>query len=337
MRTRTGVALLLIGAIVLGGGWYFGPGQLPGSAQTVASGHLMFPNLAARLQDAASVQVLHQGKTLDIRRYGDNWGLADRGGYPVQAEKLRAMLTALTELRLVEPRTTQTSAYARLGVQDPNAPDSTANLLRVLDRTGKPIAELIVGHRRVLTAGNVPDEVFVRRPEDAQSWLAEGSLTVDADPQLWLQRDIMNIDHGRITRVSVQRDGTTLVFDSKNGKLAMTAPADHAKLDDYKLEELARGLEQLICEDVEPGGVPSSGEIGQSVFTVGDGMAVTTRLYQDGKNVLARFDVTGDDTLEKRISKWTYRISTWKETTLVPRLSDLEAKPDDKPASSVTQ
>ena len=32
-------------------------------------------------------------------------------------------------------------------------------------------------------------------PDDNQSWLAEGSLQVDADPQHWLDRDIMNIDH----------------------------------------------------------------------------------------------------------------------------------------------
>ena len=45
------------------------------------------------------------------------------------------------------------------------------------------------------TQGNVPEEIYVRRPDDNQSWLAEGSLQADADPQLWLDRDIMNIGH----------------------------------------------------------------------------------------------------------------------------------------------
>ncbi len=173
MRPRTGLSLLLAGAIVLAGGWYFGPAQEPGAAQSVEAGRLMFPGLANRLQDAAEVDIAHQGKTLVIRRHGDVWGLADRGGYPVEAEKLRGMLTALTELRLVEPRTADPAAYAKLGLQDPNAPDSTADLLRVLDAAGKPIAELIVGHRRVLTAGNVPGR-GVRPPPRRSAGLAGG-------------------------------------------------------------------------------------------------------------------------------------------------------------------
>ena len=108
------------------------------------------------------------------------------------------MLTALTELRLMEPRTSDPTQFSRLGVEDPSAPDSNSNLLRVLDSGKKLIVELIVGHRRVRTQGNVPEEVYVRRPGENQTWLAEGSLQVDADPQLWLDRDIMNIDHSRI-------------------------------------------------------------------------------------------------------------------------------------------
>ncbi len=337
MRPRTGIALLLAGAVVLAGGWYLGPAQTQPAAQTIQPGAMMFPNLAARLQGAAEIDVAHQGKTLVIRRKGDVWGLADRGGYPVQAEKLRAMLTALTELRLVEPRTADPADYDRLGVGDPNAPNSTADLLRVLDASGKPIAALIVGHRRVLTEGDVPDEVFVRRPDEAQSWLAEGSLEVDADPQQWLLRDIMNIDHTRLAHVSVQRGGVTLDFAGAKGKLAMTAPANHPALDDFKLDEVASGLESLTCEDVVPGPAPAQAEIGQSVFTTTDGLAVTTQLYQSGKDVLARFEVAGNTPeakqLSGRVGGWTYRLGSWKEAALVPALTDL-AKPEDKSAPS---
>jgi hypothetical protein len=318
--------------VVLAGGWYLGPAQTQPAAQTVSPGTLMFPDLAARLQNAAEIDVTHHNKTLVIQRKGNVWGLADRGGYPVQAEKLRSMLTALTELRLVEPRTADPAQYAQLGVGDPNAPNSTADLLRVLDASGKPIVALIVGHRRVLTEGDVPDEVFVRRPNEAQSWLAEGSLEVDADPGQWLVLDIMNIDHQRLKHVSVQRGGTTLAFDAANGKLTMTEPASHPPLDDFKVDELAEGLESLTCEDVVPGPAPQQNEIGQSVFTTSDGMTITTRLYASDKHILARFDVAGTSPeakqLNARIGGWTYRLASWKEAALVPALTDLQKSPE---------
>ena len=61
----------------------------------------------------------------------------------------------------------------------------SADLLRVVtDAAGKPILAVIVGHRRVRSQANVPEDVYVRRPNDNQSWLAEGSVQVDADPAL---------------------------------------------------------------------------------------------------------------------------------------------------------
>ena len=105
----------------------------------------------------------------------------------------------------MEPRTTDPAQFSRLGRGRPERQAGTANLLRVLDAAGKPIVALIVGHRRVRTQGNVPEEVYVRRPDENQTWLAEGSLQADADPQLWLDRDIMNIGHDRIAGVAVTR------------------------------------------------------------------------------------------------------------------------------------
>ncbi len=344
MRPRSGLSLLLAGAIVLAAGWYFGPAQLPGAAQSVYAGTLMFPDLAQKLQSAAEVDIMHQGKTTVIRKQGAVWGLADRGGYPVEQEKLRAMLTALTELRLVEPRTSDPAQFTRLGLGNPDQKDATSDLLRVLGPDGKPIAALIVGHRRVLTEGNVPDEVFVRRPGETQTWLAQGSLTVDADPALWLQRDILNIDHAKIAQVTVQRDGTTLVFDAKNGKLALTQPKDHQALDSYKLDDLARGLELLTCDDVQPGPAPTGGAIGQSVFTTTDGMTVTVQLYHSGKDLLARFAVAGDAPakteaagLQARVAGWNYKLGAWKEAALVPSLAELASAPNTSPTAGATQ
>ncbi len=59
-------------------------------------------------------------------KHGDTWGLEDRGGYRVQPSKLRGMLTALTELRLVEPRTADPSQFSRLGLEDPNGTTGTS-------------------------------------------------------------------------------------------------------------------------------------------------------------------------------------------------------------------
>jgi len=347
MKPRTLLALVVVGVIAVVGGWYFGTAEKPGEQQTFNAGRLMFPDLAPRLQDAARIEITHQDKTMTLARKGDVWGLADRGGYPVQASKLRGMLTALTELRLVEPRTTDPAEFSRLGLEDPNGKTATSSLLRVLDASGKPIVAVIVGHRRVRTQGNVPEQVYVRRPDDNQTWLAEGSLQADADPQQWLDRDIMNIDHARIATVSVTRGDETLNFARDGEKLALRSPSDHPPLDDYKLDDIDRALELLTFQDVQPDKDPVGDKIGQSVYTTDNGLVVTATVFKGDKDIWARFAAApapghdpGDkskdeaDKLSARLTGWTYQLGSWKQKALVPSMDDLKSPPPEKPAAS---
>jgi hypothetical protein len=340
MSSRTLIALLIAGVLAIAGGWYFGIATIPIEQRSVDAGKLMFPDLAPKLKDATKIEVIHQGKPTTIALVNGQWGLTDRGGYQVQETKLRGMLTALTELRLVEPRTSDPAEFSRLGVEDPDAPGSNSNLLRILDAAGKPMVAVIVGHRRVRTQGNVPDQVYVRRPGDNQAWLAEGGLEVDSDPQLWLDRDIMNIDHSRIAKVVATHGAQTLQFVRNGDKLALTEPADHPKLDDYKLDDVDRALELLTFQEVKPAADAVGDEAGHAVFTTTDGLAVTATVFHAGKDLWARFAVTGADKtkaeadrLAARLTGWTYQIGSWKEKALVPTLDDLKAAPE-KPAAT---
>jgi Domain of unknown function (DUF4340) len=361
MRPRTLLALVVVGALAVAGGWYFGTAEKPAGERTYSAGRLMFPDLAPRLQEAARIEITHQDKTTTLARNGDAWGLADRGGYAVQAAKLRGMLTALTELRLVEPRTTDPAQFGRLGLEDPNGKAGTSNLLRVLDASGKPIVALIVGHRRVRTQGNVPEQVYVRRPDDNQTWLAEGSLQVDADPQQWLDRDIMNIDHARIATVAVTHGDEALEFARDGAKLVLRSPAEHPPLDDYKVDDIDRGLELLTFQDVQTDKDAVGDKVGQSVYTTGDGLAVTVTVFKGEKDIWARFlaapapghesadkaagdkaagdkaagDKAKDEAarLNARLAGWTYQLGAWKQKALMPSLDELKSSPPAAPSA----
>ena len=341
MSPRTLLTLVVLGVLAIGGGWYFGTATTPAQQAAMDAGKLMFPDLAPKLRDVVKIEVEHQGTPTVIALNNGQWGLADRGGYRVQETKLRGMLTGLTELRLVEARTTDPAQFSRLGVEDASTKESNSNLLRLLDGSGKPIVAVIVGHRRVRTQGNVPEQVYVRRPGDNQAWLAEGALQADADPQLWFDRDVMNIGHDRIAKVSATRGDTTLEFAQDGDKLTLTAPADHPKLDEYRLEDVGRALELLTFQDVKPGKDATGDEAGHAVFTTTDGMKISVVVQHGEKDLWVRFSVTGEDKakaeadkLAARVNGWAYQIGSWKEKALVPAMDDLKAaeKPEAPPA-----
>jgi hypothetical protein len=339
MRARSVGILVVLGAAAVAGGWYFGARTTPGEQTTLAGGTLMFPGLASKLPGVAHVEITHQGKQTVIEKRSDGgWGVASMHDYPVQEAKLRGMLTGLTELRLTEPRTSDPAEFGRLGVDDPNGAASTADLLRLLDTAGKPILAVIVGHRRVRSQANVPEEVYVRRPQENQSWLAEGSLQVDADASQWLDRNVMNIAHDRIASVAV--GDVALVFGRQDGKFVLTQPAEHPKLEDYKVEDVARALELLTFQEVKADADAPGTEAGHSVFTTADGLAVTVTVFHADKDVWARFAVSGAsdkvkaeaETTNGRVAGWSYQIGSWKEKSLVPAMDDLKAPEPAKPA-----
>lgn len=337
MTPRTLSILVVAGAVALGGGWYFGTATKPAQQVAIDAGTLMFPNLAPRLKDAQRIEIVSQGKTTTLALTDGRWGLVDRGGYPVTDTKLRGMLTALTELRLLEPRTSDAEQLRRLGVEEPDTADAKSSLLRVLDGSGKPILSVITGHRRVRAQAKVPEQVYVRRPGETQAWLAEGALQVDADPQLWLDRDVMNIDNKRIAGAVISRDGQTLTFARKDDKLGVSDPADHPPLDDYRVEDVGRALEHVSFQDVQPNSAPVGDEVGRGVFTTTDGLTITATVFKAEKDILARFAVTGDNaearTLAARVGNWTYQLGAWKEKALVPLLADLKKADATPPAS----
>lgn len=340
MRGRTVGILLACGVLALAGGWYFGTARTPAEQENIPRGQLAFPKLAPKLSEAAKIEITHEGGQVVIEKRADGrWGVAELHDYPVQRTKLRAMLTALTELRLAEPRTANPAEFVRLGVEDPSDKGATSDLLQVVDKDDKPIAALIVGHRRVRNEPGLADEIYVRRPGDSQSWLAEGGLVVDADPSQWLDRSVMNIGHDRIASVVVG-DGA-LVFGRPHGKFALTDPADHPKLEGYRVEDVARGLELLSFEQVKADQDVPGTEAGHSVFTTTDGLAVSVRVFQAGADVWARFAASGSgrtkqeaDQLNARLHGWTYEIGSWKEKSLVPTLADLLATPPARSAAA---
>ena len=309
MRTRGLVVLCVLGAAALGGGWYFGTAREPAMQTSVAGGTLMFPGLTAHLADAARIEITHQGTTIALVRLGDKpespWGLQQRGNYPVQVTKLRGMLTALTELRLVEPRTTDPTMFGRLGLADTDQKDSSADLLRVFDSSAKPIAELLVGHRRVRTEGNVPDEVFVRRPGEIADLAGRGQPAGGRRPAAMAR----SRHHEHRSRAHCRRRGASWRYRTGFRGQERQAGADRASQC-----AAARGLQAgrpgpragaADLEDVTPDKDAAASKVGDpigtSVFTTSDGLAVHVTVLKGEKDIWARFSadaagMAGSDT-----------------------------------------
>jgi hypothetical protein len=337
-----GAAVAAVGAAVV-----LTPGTPTGPDPDTAA--LAFPGLAPRLAAAARLEVKRHDGTLVVARQGEAWVLPDKAGYPVRQEKMRELLVGLTELRLTEPRTADPEMLGRLGLDDPAKEGSTAALLRLLDAAGTPIAELVTGRRRVRTQGNVPESIYVRRPNENQAWLAEGRLPVDADPQLWIDRDLANLPRDRVRHVVVNRTGTPVLEITKggdpDGRFAVTVPDGAPPSEETALDEIGRGFEYLTFTDVQPAGTAGEapreapGEaLGETRFDLTDNLAITVRGWRQEEQIWVTLSAAGDDEatrLNARWRGWRYQVGAWKEKAFFPRLEDLKREERQPPAGAL--
>ena len=341
MKPRSVLILAVIAVLVLAGGWYFGARTSRPSASSLAVGQPAFPNAASALQQAAHIAIQHQGKTTALERHGDIWGVAEDSGYPAQPSKVHDLLAGLAELRLAERRTTDPAQFGRLGVEDPDKANADSTLVSVSDGQDKPIIALIVGHSRSRGQAELPDQIFVRRPGEQQTWLAEGRLQIDNDALMWLDRQIVNIDHTKVAAVSASRAGQQIELVRDGDKLVMKQPAEHPELDPAKLGDVARALEFLSFIRVQPAAKMPGAELGHGEFTTTDGLKLNVTANQSGNEVWAHFAATGDgaakdraEQLEKKVADWAYELGGWKEKALVPSVDDLKAPPPPSAAAA---
>ncbi len=340
MKSRTVLALVVLAVAVAGAAWMFAspPASVSGTVEA-ERGTLMFPGLATKLAEASRVEITAKGRTLTIAREGADWGLPSRGGYPVDARRLRVLLTGLTLLRMDAPRTADPALLERLGLGNPESANSTANLVRVLDAKGNVLAALIVGHRRVYTEGGLPDSLYVRRPGQNQSWLAEGRLPVQPDAELWLRRTVTDIAPQDVASVAVHRGGSVLRFGRTGGKEALLEPSPAPALDPYRLDDVFRALQTLTLDDVKPAASAPGDPLGTARFTLTDGTTLTVSVFIPaepvGKPLAAQtiwiqFAVGGTSpqarALARRLTGWSYQVGIWKQKAFVPMLADLVAQ-----------
>jgi hypothetical protein len=299
-----------------------------------APGKAALPGLGGKLAEIASVEISRAGLDETFGRDGDRWVVAEKGGYPAAAGKIQQIVLALAAMSLVEPKTQKAELYPRLEVEDPGKGKST--LVTVKDKSGAVMGRLIVGKRRYDRLGAGNDGVYVRKPGEAQAWLAGGALDFSGAPSSWLDRRIVDISDKRVQKVVLtQPDGTVLTLSrpGPDAKFAIEgAPTDAKAKSDTATGEPAMALEALDLDDVRPAAeqpVPSQG-VWSAALTTFDGLTVNLRLVERDKQNWLAVSATGSGKTEAeakeinaKTQRWSYEVPSYKAKPLQTKLGDL--------------
>src|SRR5581483_81527 len=102
-----------------------------------------------------------------------------------------------------DPKTANPQWYSYIGV---DAPDKGGSGVRITayDEKGHVLADLIAGKTVDIGDPNGSQGLFVRKPGEQQSWLAQSWFTPKSDIADWMDRDVLQIDRSCIQETDVQ-------------------------------------------------------------------------------------------------------------------------------------
>ena len=266
----------------------------PQKTEVFQSAHRVFPELMSAINDVAEIDIVTQTGPITIIRNGNQWNIKEKFGYSADKGKVRQTLIGLAELRLYEPKTKNPELYKKLGLLDVEAEGSTSTSIHLKTADGTSLAELLIGKQRAAKGNPNQDEIYIRKPQDPQTWLTIGKLNIIQSADKWLDTAILNVDENRIRRVRILHpDETSLTIEkdtpSATDFQVLDLPKDATISSPFNVNNIASTLANLSFDEVHHKAevdLSTSSHVTAIVETF-DGLQVTIKTaLQDGQQYI---------------------------------------------------
>jgi hypothetical protein len=302
-----------------------------------ATGAALFPGLAARIADVSTVTIRRGATTpsVELRRKGAAWTVAERSDYPADVGKLRRLLLSLADARIVEEKTADPANYAALGVEDAATPGAVGTEVRFTVDAAAPAAQ-----RGVIIGKSTGDGAYVRLAGTARSELVTPGISVETNPQYWIDTRLLDVAPAAIAALEVHPaagPGYLLRRASGGGTdfaLAVVPPG-RAALESKALAPSPVAFGNLTAEDVAPASSVAFSAPATAILSLNDGNQLTLRGSPVGNQRWITVESTKNDALSAKTRGFAYELAPYRYDAIFRPLEQLlQPKPSAAAHSS---
>lgn len=328
-------------------------GSQPSYESADAGGELLFPKLVTDINRLKTVVVTSKDGKYTMDWDGQVWRFRERGNYLADDKKVNELVLRMARMAKLEAKTNLEARYERLDLNAPDAKDSRAKQVTLLDKDGKPIADIIIGKRK-FTLGSKEGGTYIRIPGEPQTWLALGELTPGDKARDWLKRDVADIKDKQIKRVTIRQPDGEKVVVSKDKPADESfkiqgIPSGREPSTDFVADEFGRVLAILLLDDVAKAAdlaIPPNKTI-KAEFEGFDGFKILVDYAEvDGKSwIKLRGEASAPSAplaegatdwvkamaeLTSRADGWVFEVPAYEVAPLKKRMADITKKPEAK-------
>ncbi len=301
MSRQRFIALTVGAALAISGALYLSSQR---NLRRDTHGAALVPTLAGELNTVTALSVRRGGATpaVTIHEQGGRWTVAERGDYPADVSKLRKLLLALSDAKIVEEKTSNPANFSIIGVEDPSLPDASGAEISITARDGKKQA-VIIG--KPIGEGN-----FARRSGENSSYSVEPGISFEAEPRYWIDSRLIDIAAANIRSIEVKPAAGPaytvhrVVADSTSagasgaGAGSGASPTAPKGAENFTLDGVPRGRKAADAASLAPSPTAYSGVTADDVTPVGgidfSKATVATVTLSDGNAITMTGAVVGD-------------------------------------------
>jgi hypothetical protein len=285
-------------ALLLGSGIWLSMHRSGG--QSNLDGGSVFADLKPALGDVDEIRFSKgDGSRTTLHRNADGWVVVERQ-YPADAVRVRELALALANLKIIERKTRDPANYAKIGVEKPDSPTAGSTLVEI--QAGKKTWALIVGK------GADGRAVYIRKPDEAASSLAQPFIAPDPDQKRWIDRLLTDIPGADVHEIAVKMASgpAYLLTRAKRADPALTLspiPKGRSPVSAMALNGQADALGALNFDDVRAAPSPAPAPADLATYRTFDGQVIEFAGHRDGEKTYVAIAAQRDPKLAAQFPK----------------------------------
>ncbi|MDJ0956089.1 MAG: DUF4340 domain-containing protein [Arenicellales bacterium] len=313
-----------------------------------------FPDLLQQSNEVAIAIIKDSESTTTLKKKDDQWIIDEKDGYPASTAQVRELILGLARLQRLEAKTKNPELYNKLEVNDIGEPGSNSKLVRLKGASGSDLAVVIVGKEKVSRGGTTKDQLYVRAPGDAQSWLVEGLMPALGKATDWLDKTIIKPKVGEVRSVTVDSSTDSLVVARENTETTdftvQELGPDEEVESQYAINQIVQSFKDLRLEDVKAESALdlSSAESSRAILKSFDGAKIELDIHKQGEQVFGQLHATyqepdeSDEVTKQSVSEkveqwnaawdqWVYELPSYQvENIMVTKEELIKKTPDEE-------
>lgn len=345
LAVLAGLALLSILFAVLAL-WHASPASPQGAQES------FFPGLAGEVKNITRLHIASKTGAFDVVLDPQKgWVVPARNNYPASFDLVQRTRVGLAALQIIEPKTARPEWLHFVSLETP--PKGDGILISAGDDKGQTLAALIAGKTEDIGDPLGATGMFVRRPDENQSWLARAVFDPRASISDWLDKHVVDVDRSRIQEVDVDPAGSPSFIVARinpsDPDFALSPiPAGKSVSDPAAPDGVAAAITGFGFDDVAPArdkiDLSNPAAIARIVTKTFDGLKVTVNVQQHGQDYWATLFAEPLDAAKTDAAKeaaainahaagWAYKLPGFKGQLFMTTLDSLLKAPAPTPVA----